>query len=435
MNTKEKLLPVSGIAIPSSILEKKVDDNSFALLRLFVRIVGIDAARIILETIAQQDLSQKLPADIAQNINLLIYEQIRLHFPSLSELTDDKILMEADKIYNEANSIITSILTISFPGMNLQLGLSNTTDNPQLNFAERLARLYDPDFTTDRFKFEILRQDVLALLLLSVAESNHVVETTEVLNDINLLFENKLYAGKMGDLHLNELYSVHSNDSNECLSIHRTIEEAQLVTNTETNTHIKHNAWNTRYIQGVGFVLANMRRKKNFSIIRKAMSAAQSKPEQRGYIDVSNPSYLLDTMGYMFVTPEGTSQELFAEVCSLIQSAYPTAEMKYKHLVGTNVRQGQSEKVQWLRCLFYLPEQPNPIEIVVMEQKEYLDYTLELDEAHELYNIRKSEAAAKILVPQTVFNYNPAEAKQKFDKNILKIKRDLLKKNRVETQA
>ncbi|NCN87534.1 MAG: hypothetical protein GW941_01415 [Candidatus Pacebacteria bacterium] len=408
--------------IPVSVLEKSVEQNRFALLRFFVELFGIETSRTILALISENPDNQKL-----SEVNEIITARLLEIFPRLKNLNQSQIEEIILEKYRKANEITEQLIQLSYPGMEHELGLLDTTGVPTVDLASRISLMMSNGESTPRYKYELLRQDVLALMLMELAKYNNSVSNSKKIHCMQEIFEKDLYQGNVGEVQAREIFSVHSSEDNYCLSTFSNIEEAEAFINSQesaNNLHIKSHKWQMRNIDGIGYVLANMRTKSDFSIVRKMIYNSSKDKSQRPKIKIGTNDDLFDTTGFMFVVDTDESNNMINRLIFLIRNSYPHAKFVTKDRVKTD--RGQSEKVSFRRFLVYLDEERNPIEVIVMEQRQYMNYRFELEQAHELYSRRKSSLSAEKLFPQEVFGYDDDEVIRQRDLENQSIKERLL---------
>ncbi|NCN03682.1 MAG: hypothetical protein GW942_01245 [Candidatus Pacebacteria bacterium] len=417
------------IFIPTNVLEKSLENNQFALLRFFVELFGLESSRQILDL-----LSQNPDNDDFNEANEVIFNQLRDMFPYFRNLERSQIESIIIEMHRKSNEIVEQVMRISYPGMDHELGLLNTTGVPTINIAKRIHKMMSNGSSTERYKYELLRQDVLALMLMELSKYIHTVPNSENLHCLQEIFEKELYQGKVGDIQPKELFSIHSDADNQCVGTFLSFAEAETFVNKNCqfgSVHIKSHKWRMREVDSIGDVLTNMRTKSDSAIIRKMIYNSSNDTSPRPKIRIGLDSDLFDTTGFMFVVANGESQHMINRLIILIRNYYPQATFVEKNKVRKG--RGQSDKVSFLRFLAYLGDEESPIEVMVMEQDNYMNYRFELEQAHELFTLRKSAVSAKVLFPQAVFNYDAEEVdKQRKLENKL-IKERLLRQGRTTT--
>ncbi|MDH5533292.1 MAG: hypothetical protein OEX81_02600 [Candidatus Pacebacteria bacterium] len=420
-------MPKREIYIPASVLEKAPEENEFALLRFFVELFGQERAREILELLSDDPDLEKL-----QLASDLIFEQIRILFPYFRNLDQVQIEMIILEMYHKSNEIVEGLINTSYPDMEYEVGLLNTTSVPTVNLARRIHLMMSNGRSTSRFKYEILRQDVLAIMLMELSKYNHTVPNSESLHSLQQIFEHSLYEGLIGDTQPKDLFSIHDEESNECLGTFYSQDEANdfiKLNSLQEQVHIKSHKWSVRQVDTVGDVLANMRTKSDFSIIRKMIYNSTLDIEDRPKIRIGQDVDLLDTTGFMFVVPTGNRSIMMNRVLMMIGDQYPDAKFIGKSRVKSG--RGQSNKVSFIRTLVYLSEDDTPVEIMVMDQVEYMNYRYELEQAHELFGLRKSRVSAQKLFPQEIYGYDQDIVGENRDKDVSAIRSKLLNHGRL----
>lgn len=417
------------IFIPTSVLEKNPENNGFTLLRFFVQIFGPEKARTILELLADDpNESDFLEA------NKELFEALRTIFPYFRNLEDVQVKMVLIEMYHKANEIVSGLIESSYPGMEYEVGLLNTTSVPTTDIAKRISLIMSNGDSTPRYKYELVRQDVLTLMLMELSKYNHTVPNSENLHTLQAGFEEDLYEGKRGDIYPTEFYSLHSENDNSCLGTFQTKEAAELFIKNKKLfglAHIKHHRWQVRSVDEVGQVLANMRIKSDFSIVRKMIYNATYDQSRRPKIKIGRDRDLLDTTGFMFVVPEGQRKTMLAKIMLSISARFPEIRFVEKHKVGE--KRGQSSKVSFLRILAYLGDDERPIEVMVMDRQGYLNYLYELEQAHEIFGLRKSDASAEQLFPEDVYHYQSRDVQEHRIKRKNEIEEKLLRQSRVKS--
>jgi hypothetical protein len=415
------------IFIPTRILEKPVEQNQFALLRFFVEIFGPQLSRKILELLTYEPTHHNVEA-----ANKLIFNRLKEIFPYFRNLEQSQIEVIIIEMYHKANEIVEQLIQVSYPSMEHELGLLNTTGVPTVNITKRIDKMMSNGQTTERYKYELLRQDVLALMLMELSKYNHTVSNSENLHSLQEIFERDLYQGRSGDVQPRELFSVHSNDDNQCYGTFANIEEAESFMQfqvLDAKAHIKSHKWMMREVDGIGDILTNMRTKSDSAIIKKMIYNSSTDESPRPKVRIGLDSDLFDTTGFMFVVANSEGQNMISRLSILIRNHYPEANFVSKNKVNTG--RGQSDKVSFLRFLVYLGDEESPIEIMVMEQDQYMNYRFELEQAHELFTLRKSSVSAEKLFPQEVFQYNIEKVDRQRQLENKLIKERLLSQGRI----
>lgn len=424
------MLKEKELSIPLAILEREIQEKDFVLVRLFVEFFGKKNARVIFDLLSQGDETNFTEA------NKRIFKSLRKRFPLFENLPSDEIEEILIRFYKDANRIVEGLINTSFTGMDDQLELLNTTSVPNLNLARRILLIASDRKSTGRYKYELLRQDLITLMLLELAKHNDIVENSKRLNALQDIMEEELFLGTIGEVQPQLMFSVHDNQTNSCLGTFVSLEEAQFFIKDivkqnpeEGDPHIKRNKWSVRDIAGVGPSLVKMRIKSNFSIIRKILSKAVTNKENNSNIELSRKSDLLDTSGFMFIVPNGQMEAMREVILSKIQERYPNVKFVSKDKVAND--RGQADNIDWLRFLVYLDNDSSPIEIVIMDQVRYLNYQLAIPEAHDLYELRKSIDSANLLFPQLIYKYDLEEVETKRQLQIKKIKDNLKNSDRI----
>jgi len=414
-----------------STLENPVESNSFALLRFLVSIIGKNHSRTVIKLIADNN------RDSLSAARLNLYTALKEKYPSLAPLTGAEIESKLIGYYKQADIIINQLVKDTYEDMEFELGLLDSTSVSTPDLVLRIKQYIYNSQTTPRFKYELIRQDILAFILFELEEFNHERETRIQLSKLQAIFEKELYLGRTGEISSKIFYSVHNNTDNKCIASFSTKRKAKTyVKKQKQETHIKSHHWRTRTVDKVGPVLSNMRVKSDYSIIRKAIfiSSLEKKAKTKS-INISNEGILVDKAGFMFVTDNGKRETLMNTIIEIIKVQYPNVKIVKKDLVGKTSKRNQSSKVNFTRIIAYLDGQSQPIEIIVMNQDNYLDYRLEFDQAHEIFDIKKSVAAADLLFPNNIFEIKKKDIKKIRANKINKIKTKLGNKKNLKDKS
>lgn len=413
------------VAIPFSVFENSVENNSFALLRFLIELIGKEQARTIISLLAQPP-SQETDG----NIDRISIETLRKLFSNLSSFTDIQIQKKMGETYALADTFIKELIANYFFEMQFELSLLDNTTTSTSNFATRL-RLLSSQSSTSRLKYEMLRQDLLALLFTELQEKNTTHQNRTQLNSFQTLFESELYEGLDGTIFEKDIYAVHSNTTNRCIATFSSLKKAQkfLEKNKSTELHIKKFNCRMRKVRDIGYVLASTRIKSDFSILRKVFYKSKLEQRERKKVSIQLKEKLEDTTGYIFVAPNKKRKKMLNSIIAGIKKVHPEAEITLDHKVGSN--RGQSSSVKFLRIKVTVSSNSKPIEIIVFDQIDYMNYLYDLEQAHALFDLRKTEVASQTLFPQNLYDIDPEKIKLQQREQKTKIKKLLLESKRV----
>lgn len=368
-------------------------------------------------------------------ISLAYQNAFSEYYPTLSaELQSNPLLLREHLV--KANNVIDYLQRIAFPHGKHIFSLLNPVAYTTTHTTKRLERLLANGSINTRYKYELLRQEVLMLASLAYTESRHGQNTVEKLNDLNDAFEVDLYVGRYGENQLYQCYSIHHNHTNSVLSASADFENVPLI--DYQDYHFKQHRLTVRMVENIGPVLVRQREKSTESALIKAIyKGSQSDTPTIDISQINDPS------GFMFVTETGKSEAMLQKVTTLIRQQYPNARIEEDHVVDKN--RLQSDSLSWLRVQVFLsPTDVYPIEIIVFDQVKYFHYLYHLGNfsgtgssiypaatAHDLYELRRSYVAADLLFPQEIYGHNLEES-TKFRKLDQEIKAEsLLNENRV----
>lgn len=413
-----------NVEIPLAILQNPIDQNRFTVLRFFYEFFGPENSRVIIALLAQEPTKKSI-----KKINKIFLTVLKKHFTKLRNHNKDQIYSEIIELYDRADLLISNLVKIAFPGMEFEMELLDNTITSNIDFAERLFILSSKSEGTQRLKYELIRQDILALLLLQINNYNHVVDSRQKHNEFQKLFESQLYSGKPGTIHKRYIYSIHESQTNRCIATFASLLSAQkyLAKHPEVakNAHIKKFNSQMRLVKNIGYVLAQARNKSDLSTIRKILFYSKlDTSSKRKKISLEKQGGLEDTIGYMFVTPNKKRKKFLNAVITSILKKYPNA--KIDHRDGVSTGRGQSRKVKYLRIFVRLESLPKPIEIIVISQIDYMNYLYELDQAHALYELKKTAGSSDILFPTSVFEYDEKKATDKKEERRKLIETELI---------
>lgn len=417
---------------PLSVFEPG-DNKGLEFLTSFL---GPENLHAVLQLLVDEENTVQIPLNgTAEAVELAYISQLQEYFPALStEVLQSELLRREHLV--KANNTVNSLRKIAFPHAELQLDLLNPIYYTTSNVPKRIVRLLANGSISARFKFELLRQEVLMLTSLAYAESRFNERTVETLNDINDLFENELYTGKYGEGFEYSFFSVHDNQTNEAYVVS---DDFTAIPQIDYATeHYKQHTQLVRQIEGVGPVLVRQREKSTESALVKAIYKGSQLEEE--YIDISQ---ITDPSGFMFVTKEGKNTDLYSNLQALLTRHYPSARIEEDHHVNAN--RNQSTNVSFLRMQVYLtPDAKYPIEIIIFTQGEYLNYRYHLGEkqnnsknpfpnaaAHIMYELRRTYDVADKLFPRKIFGHDIEETWQKRRSDQEKKAEELLSQNRV----
>lgn len=395
---------------PLSVLEPGKNKGLAFLTSFF----GPEQIHTVLQLLTDDPTSSAVSPDGFPNtVDELYVRQLQEYFPSLTTEILQSELVKREHL-TQANITVTHLRRLAFPHAELQLDMLNPIYYTTSNTSKRMSRLLANGALSTRYKYELLRQEVLMLTSLAYAESKYNQRTVENLNDISDIFENELFAGRYGEGQSYTFYSVHDSQTNEVeLVSDNFISIPEINSNTQ---HYKQHTQLVRQIEGIGPVLVRQREKSTASALIKAIYKGSQLND--AYIDISQ---ITDPSGFMFVTKDTKNHELYTLITNLITAHYPTARIVEDHLVDDN--RNQSSSVSYLRMQVYLNDRTRyPIEIIISTQKEYLNYIFHLGKhvedsfspypnaaAHALYELRRSYYVADWLFPQEIYALNEEE--------------------------
>ncbi len=390
-----------------------------------MELVGTEQARTILSLLALPSTSE---AD--KKIDTIFISATQNLFPKLATRSDIEIQKKMSEVYTLTDAFIKELINSYFLEMQFELSLLDNTTTSTTSFASRLRLLNSQD-STSRLKYEILRQDLLALLFLELQEKNTTQQNRALLNSFQTLFEAKLYEGKDGTIYERDIFSVHSNKTNRCVATFSSLQSAQryITRKNDKDLYIKKFNCRMRKVQKIGFVLASTRIKSDFSILRKVFYKSKLEQRDRKKISIELKEKLEDTTGYLFVVPNGKRTQMLNNIIEEIKKIDPDAKVTPDHKVDSN--RGQSNSVKFLRINVKISSSTKPIEIIIFNQIDYMNYLYDFEQAHELFNLKKTEVASQTLFPNEVYTIDSKKTENQQKKRRTQIKRTLLKSKRV----
>ncbi len=165
-----------------------------------------------------------------------------------------------------------------------------------------------------------------------------------------------------------------------------------------------------RKVKNIGYVLANTRIKSDFSILRKVFYKSKLEQKERKKISIELKEKLEDTTGYLFVVPNRKRKQMLNNIIAEIKKIHPEAKIIPDHKVDSD--RGQSSSVNFLRINVTLPPDIKPIEIIVFNQIDYMNYLYDFEQAHILFDLKKTEVSSQSLFPHDVYHIDQERIKQ-----------------------
>ncbi len=362
------------------------------------------------------------------------YAHLRSIFPSLPlNMSESRLLFHEH--HAKANETVEYIRKVGFPESRNQMSLLNSVSYSSLDHQDRLHRLFAED-SDERFRYELLRQEILMLTSLAYIEARQSENVLSNLHTLNECFEEDLFIGKYSQTYPYECYSIHDSQTNETLLT--SSDFSQLPEINYSKQHFKQHSFRVRHIDSIGPVLVKQRHKHTQSALIKAMYKGAL--AEKKIIDLKE---VTDTSGFLFVTEEGKDTQLLDQVSCSIRTSFPEARIVEDHTVDSSRK--QSQNVHFLRIQVYLEtDSVYPIEFIFFNQKNYFNYTYHLGSlpsnditaypdatAHKLYELRRTYTAADILFPQEVYEYDKQEVLDTRMRHEIEVGNQLLSENLV----
>lgn len=401
---------------------------------------GAELAYLVISLLAAQadedEETHFISFDEKHPVTIAYITILQEYFPSLSkEILSNELLLREHLV--KANRLIEYLQTIGFKNQTHKVALMNAVAFTTSNIPTRLQHILAGESISTKYKFELLRQEVLMLTSLAYAVSRSEQKTIATLHTFHTLFEKNLFVGKYGDFQDYNYYSVHDNQTNDVL--HVSDDFSAIPPIDSTTHHFKQHHQTTRVIEGIGPVQVLQREKRTESALIKAIYKGSMQEDQN--IDIN---LVTDSSGFIFVTPLGKNDELLQKLITLISTSLPECKIEYDHSVDSD--RAQSKHISFLRIQVYPTETSQyPIELIVFDQSEYLHYLYHVGErqetsstiypnaaAHALYELRRSYVAADVLFPQELYQYNEEQKRKQRKKDQDDKAHELLQKNRVE---
>ncbi len=330
----------------------------------------------------------------------------------------------------QATQTITDLISLSFPEYKETLTQLNSTTHSSNQLVTLFSEIAQKPEATTRYRYELLRQLVIALIYTEVFSQPLLeLKTNKILTNLDYLFEQKLYQGKKGTIKPVTIYSIHLLSDNSCIA---TYTNKQDIPKKYLNDQyqVKQHSKQARDIKNVGLTLVSWRSKSFFSILRKIIAKNEA-----GLMLINSKNNIVDSTGFMFVTESQEKQsKLIDKIKSIITTQYPQAKFVKKTKTAKNKYRGQSSALSWQRYLIYLNNDTLPIELVVMTRQEYFNYRYSFKDnlAHPLYDLGpKSLLAIISLFPQSIFAITTEEIKEAMTKTKIKVTNQLREENKL----
>lgn len=313
-----------------------------------------------------------------------------------------------------ADRFIEYIINTAFPQEKYRASLLNETTLLAPD-AERALKVIEANGDTDaRLKFEWVRKMLLAGVAREIEDRSLAYQIRSELHDVHTLLDEKLFAGKIGQTWETTTYAVHKKSTNETKSVSDTY--PMFIRPGHT---VKKFTQESRYVEGVGYVLSSIREKTRESSILKTLRRAVQKREKSGSDELDALSAVKDSMGLMFVV-KGTmdSQELRVEVLKhkvldLLQERYGEIIIHDDNENGSKQYNGQTTHANYQRLQVHVESLPVPIELIFYGEGSYINDTYNVGKkarkmkkytgnAHTLFEIDRIRQVLPVIYPKTV---------------------------------
>ncbi|MFA6080996.1 MAG: hypothetical protein WC741_01135 [Patescibacteria group bacterium] len=265
---------------------------------------------------------------------------------------------------------------------------------------QRLKQIADVN-VDNNLRYETARQMILAYLASPLDERAASEKIQTRLFDFQDFLDKKLFIGKTGQTEKRTIFSQHDNHTNTTINYsldsHKKIKK-------KYGAHLKKETLDVRTTSiNRTEVFTNMRHKgENESIIKSIMKAVIN----------HEPINILDSvkdsigMKFAIMGNEKVRDEFIYEFEELIKTYKDFDRIEIDDISG--VGRGQNKSSFKRRRQIYLKGLSIPIEIIFYSTAEYLDSEYEVGrefkgKAHDLYNMRRMGAAAKILFMQEIY--------------------------------
>lgn len=326
-----------------------------------------------------------------------------------------------------ANKVIKYL--INTLGLPKRFGLRNEVQVFPDSPTQRLKQIADVNVDND-LRYQTARQMILAYLASPLDERASSEKIQTRLFDFQDFLDKKLFIGKTGQTEQRTIFSQHDNHTNS--TINYSLESYKGIKNKK-GAHLKKEALDVRTtsIRGIE-VFTNMRHKgENESIIKAIMKAViNHKP-----IDILDS--VKDSIGMKFAImgDEKVRDEFVHEFENLVKTNKDFDRIEIDDTPGGE--RGQNRSSFKRRRQIYLKGLSIPIEIIFYSTREYLDSEYEVGrefngKAHDLYDMRRMGAAAKILFMQEMYGI---DIQPYINRRLEMISDELLYKNMIDEKG
>jgi hypothetical protein len=314
-------------------------------------------------------------------------------------------------------------------GLPKRFGLRNEVQVFPDSPTQRLKQIADVNVDND-LRYQTARQMILAYLASPLDERASSEKIQTRLFDFQDFLDKKLFIGKTGQTEQRTIFSQHDNHTNSTTNY--SLESYKGIKNKK-GVHLKKEALDVRTtsIQGIE-VFTNMRHKgENESIIKAIMKAViNHKP-----IDILDS--VKDSIGMKFAImgDEKVRDEFVHEFENLVKTYKDFDRIEIDDTPGGE--RGQNRSSFKRRRQIYLKGLSIPIEIIFYSTREYLDSEYEVGrefngKAHDLYDMRRMGAAAKILFMQEMYGI---DIQPYINRRLEMISDELLYKNMIDEKG
>ncbi|GEM_PF-5633386 len=317
-------------------------------------------------------------------------------------------------LMESANRIIDEIRDTAYPGKEENLGLLNQTEYPAGGILAVGRYLLGNHDVSNRFKYELQRQLGIVLLLLQIEEKMGNGSYRSLIKDLEAVFEKHLYdpEEKIGETNTLDIYSLHSYETNTCLSF--TCQEP--IDQPPSDRYWKKETMQVRTSNCGKKFTTQPREKTPTSTVAKMIAKAL----QRGSESRIAVEDIEDYAGIKFITfSEEDQLELYNEIETIILQSFKEGVVSVTPDDEVGNGRGQSAEVKWKRMKVRFHEgkhQGKVIEILIFNYQRYLDYKYSVDGgfesglAHSLFGQRRMWDVASILFEHyDIFNINQAD--------------------------
>lgn len=420
----EKITPVT-----LEMFRPRVEDRSEETNAHIARLLGLFSGRDSLRFYKEMRTGRVLSDEAVAEIDRYALRSIKKYF-HLPEASDpQEFYLQQQKQAIGLIEYYGELLPEEKQNLALKNEISLLSDSPSdlLRLLSRPSETIDPTLA-----FEAHRH---ALCLYDLGQMNARTKRGRlrtVLSRVHQIFNEKLFEGPEGAGSKFVLESIHDDETNEVIGF---LDEDKPIPPT---AHLKRTPLIVRKIPDAGLVYTSPRKKDDRIALVKTIAKSQ---HNGGVLNIE--ADVLDGIGIMIVLLENRMmpEELAQRTVSILKDDPRIRVRKIEVEDETSTDHGQSPKYKHLCRRIWQEDVPTPIELKFQDRRNYLNSILEVGDrdedtglymgrAHELFELRRANQAARILFPPEIYPQKLEYAFVKRSVHLARVLRDRYKADR-----